>query len=289
MSSLSSGIAAAPKLKQFLDESAEGQHSDISVVRVQIRGVDLVETGRKSGPANGDLTQLDELLVDDPAFLLLRANASGWYLVTWMPEGKVGVSNRMIYASSQSNLKAAVGFGNVVDSLQFSSKEEAFGKGIAQAVEGLSVQDSEPAQEKPAVISKPAPALAPKPALDTKPAPNPKPASVAAQSAPAVTVQQPVGQVPPVVQPKPQGLASSGGGVFVKKLDPRLAMSQSELVHMDLLKQEDDARNEQLQQMRSHFRTYTTPSKPDYDPNNQHANQGGVKQTVAAASGGFHT
>ncbi|KAJ1948674.1 hypothetical protein EC988_005080, partial [Linderina pennispora] len=66
-------------------------------------------------------------------------------------------------------------------------------------------------------------------------------------------------------------------------------MSQSELEHMDLLKQEDDARNEQLQQMRTHFRTYTTPSKPDYDPSNQHANQGGLKQTVAAASGGFHT
>ncbi|ORX67747.1 hypothetical protein DL89DRAFT_259006 [Linderina pennispora] len=253
MSSLSSGIAAAPKLKQFLDESAEGQHSDISVLRVQIRGVDLVETGRKSGPANGDLTQLDELLGDDPA----------WYLVTWMPEGKVGVSNRMIYASSQSKLKAAVGFGNVEDSLQFSSKNEAFGKGISQGAESLSLQGSEPAPEKPAP--------APKPVLASKPAPNPKPTSVAALSAPTATAQRLAGQAPPVVQPKPQGLGSSSG-VFVKKLDPRLAMS-----------------HEQLQQMRTHFRTYTTPSKPDYDPNNQHANQSGLKQTVAAASGGFHT
>ncbi|KAJ1955787.1 hypothetical protein EC988_001693, partial [Linderina pennispora] len=190
MSSLSSGIAAAPKLKQFLDESAEGQHSDISVLRVQIRGVDLVETGRKSGPANGDLTQLDELLGDDPAFLLLRANTSSWYLVTWMPEGKVGVSNRMIYASSQSNLKAAVGFGNVEDSLQFSSKNEAFGKGISQGAEGLSLQGSEPAPEKPAP--------APKPVLASKPAPNPKPTSVAALSAPTATAQRLAGQAPPV-------------------------------------------------------------------------------------------
>ncbi|KAJ1954652.1 hypothetical protein GGI12_005741, partial [Dipsacomyces acuminosporus] len=90
MSSLTSGISATPSLKQFLEESQNGQHGDISVLRVQIRGVDLVETARKRGPANGDLSQLEEYLGNDPAFFLLRANASKWYLITWMPEGKVG-------------------------------------------------------------------------------------------------------------------------------------------------------------------------------------------------------
>ncbi|KAJ1960814.1 Twinfilin-1, partial [Dipsacomyces acuminosporus] len=86
-----------------------------------------------------------------------------------------------------------------------------------------------------------------------------------------------------------QLVGSGQGGVFIKKLDPRLAMSKSELEHVDLLRQEDDARNEQLQQMRTHFRNYTTPSRPDINPNNQHANDRGIKQTMAAASGGFHT
>ncbi|KAJ2815291.1 hypothetical protein FBU31_006979, partial [Coemansia sp. 'formosensis'] len=66
-------------------------------------------------------------------------------------------------------------------------------------------------------------------------------------------------------------------------------MSRSELEHVDLLKQEDDARNEQLEQMRSRLRNFTAPAKPEVNPDNHHANSRGSKQTVAAASGGFHT
>ncbi|KAJ2370556.1 hypothetical protein IW150_004908, partial [Coemansia sp. RSA 2607] len=106
-SSLTSGIAATPKLKQFLEESHAGQHGGVALLRIQIRGEDLVETARKDGPANGDLAQLEGYLGNDPAFFLLRSSPSTWYVITWMPEGKVGVSNRMVYASSQSNLKAA--------------------------------------------------------------------------------------------------------------------------------------------------------------------------------------
>ncbi|KAJ2909158.1 Twinfilin-1, partial [Coemansia aciculifera] len=212
MSTLTSGISATPKLRQFLEETQKGQHADVSVLRIQIRGDDLVETARKTGPANGDLLQLEEYLGNDPAFFLLRATGSQWYVVTWMPEGKVGVSNRMVYASSHSNLKAAVGADNVANTLQFSTVDEALGR-------------------------------------DTTPQ----------------------------------------KGVFVKKIDPRLAMSRSELEHVDLLMQEDDARNEQLEQMRSRLRNFTAPAKPEeLNPDNHHANNRGSKQTVAAASGGFH-
>ncbi|KAJ2373378.1 hypothetical protein H4S02_008877, partial [Coemansia sp. RSA 2611] len=90
MATLTSGISATPKLRQFLEESQQGQHQGVSVLRIQIRGEDLVETARKNGPANGDLLQLEEYLGSDPAFFLLRASAAQWYVVTWMPEGKVG-------------------------------------------------------------------------------------------------------------------------------------------------------------------------------------------------------
>ncbi|KAJ2368486.1 Twinfilin-1, partial [Coemansia sp. RSA 2607] len=96
------------------------------------------------------------------------------------------------------------------------------------------------------------------------------------------------GPPPPVVAPKPQ-ITSQRSGVFVKKIDPRTAMSRSELEHVDMLKQEDEARNEQLEQMRSRLRKHTEPAKPEVNPDNHHTNSRGLKQTVAAASGGFHT
>ncbi|KAJ2220549.1 Twinfilin-1, partial [Coemansia sp. RSA 485] len=276
-------------LAQFLNESHTGQHSQVSLLRVQIRGEDLVETARKNGPANGDLSQLEEYLGNDPAFFLLRASPSSWYVITWMPEGKVGVSNRMVYASSQSNLKAAVGAGNVADSLLFTTVDEAMARdSTAPASAQVSVSTDDYAPQKPASPQQ------------QKPLPGPKPAP-AFQKGP-----------PPAVAPKPQVLStntstttitsgsydnftssrtstSTSTGVFVKKIDPRTAMSRSELEHVDMLKQEDDARNEQLDQMRSRLRKYTEPERPDVNPENHHANSRGLKQTVAAVSGGFHT
>ncbi|KAJ1819289.1 Twinfilin-1 [Coemansia sp. RSA 2675] len=241
MSTLTSGISATPKLRQFLEESQQGQHQGVSVLRIQIRGEDLVETARKNGPANGDLLQLEEYLGSDPAFFLLRASAAQWYVVTWMPEGKVGVSNRMVYASSHSNLKAAVGADCVADTLQFSSVDEALGRD-------------------------------------------------AAVPAPVDTLANRVASATSAVAAEPKdSVVDAQKGVFVKKIDPRLAMSRSELEHVDLLKQEDDARNEQLEQMRSRLRNFTIPAKPEINPDNHHANSRGSKQTVAAASGGFHT
>ncbi|KAJ2129680.1 hypothetical protein IW136_005770, partial [Coemansia sp. RSA 678] len=74
------------------------------------------------------------------------------------------------------------------------------------------------------------------------------------------------------------------------KIDPRLAMSRSELEHVDLLQQEDDARTEQLEQMRTRLHG-RTPVTHDDNQNaaNQHANTAGIKQTTAAVSGGFHS
>ncbi|KAJ2489997.1 Twinfilin-1 [Coemansia sp. RSA 2050] len=302
MSTLTSGISATPKLRQFLEESQQGQHQDVSVLRIQIRGEDLVETARKNGPANGDLLQLEEYLGNDPAFFLLRASAAQWYVVTWMPEGKVGVSNRMVYASSHSNLKAAVGADCVADTLQFSSVDEALGRDTAvpapvntfanSAAPASSAATAEPKDSAvesvlPSSITAGQRTPTPPQELPSQRQPwRPQPTATMLQNR------------PPAVAPKPQSLAqhlpaqtetSAQKGVFVKKIDPRLAMSRSELEHVDLLKQEDDARNEQLEQMRSRLRNFTVPAKPEINPDNHHANSRGSKQTVAAASGGFHT
>ncbi|KAJ2472048.1 Twinfilin-1 [Coemansia sp. RSA 2322] len=284
MSTLTSGISATPKLQQFLEESRQGQHADVAVLRIQIRGEDLVETARKCGPANGDLLQLEEYLGNEPAFFLLRATALLWYVVTWMPEGKVGVSNRMVYAASQSNLKAAVGTSNVADALQFSTVDEALERDSAAAHAHVETAASAARSSDSAVkhralpndvgVGRRSPAL-----CQESPQKEWQPPSSSQQSR------------PPAVAPKPQTLvqpAAGQKGVFVKRIDPRLAMSKSELEHVDLLEQEDEARGEQLEQMRSRLRNFTAPAKPEINPDNHHANSRGSKQTVAAASGGFH-
>ncbi|KAJ2760606.1 Twinfilin-1 [Coemansia sp. BCRC 34490] len=66
-------------------------------------------------------------------------------------------------------------------------------------------------------------------------------------------------------------------------------MSKSELEHMNVLSEEDSARSEQLEQMRLRLRSHAYPAQPLVAPDNHHANTAGQKQTVAAASGGFHT
>ncbi|KAJ2802884.1 Twinfilin-1, partial [Coemansia guatemalensis] len=165
--SLPSGISATRELKQFLDESRAGKHGNVAVVRVQIRGEDLKETARKNGPANGDLTQLEEYLDNGPAFFLLRADTRSWYLATWMPEGKVGVSNRMVYASSQSSLKEAVGEACVAGTLQFTTVDEVLGGDAAEAAiaetETAAPPTSEPASMMVERTSTEAPGVAPKP------------------------------------------------------------------------------------------------------------------------------
>ncbi|KAJ2084933.1 Twinfilin-1, partial [Coemansia sp. RSA 986] len=329
--SLTSGISATPKLQQFLDESRDGQHRDVSVLRVQVRGENLVETARKNGPANGDLSQIEEYLEDIPAFILLRATTSTWYVITWMPEGKVGVHSSMVYASTQSNLKMAVG-DCIEDSLQFGSVDEAFGRDPPAAQPSTAttpttrVAPVEPVASK-AVIP---PAPAPKPAgLEPKHYSSPispsttciqkqqdseQTGSYVAESTRVISATRTVtttttttrttaasAPVASVMTAAPGSYAAQTepsaqrGGVFVKKMDPRLAMSKSELEHMNVLSEEDSARSEQLEQMRSRLRSHASPAQPSVSPSsndsnsNHHTNTAGLKQTVAAASGGFHT
>ncbi|KAJ2317081.1 Twinfilin-1 [Coemansia sp. RSA 2704] len=287
MSSLTSGIAATPELKRFFDEARAGQHREVAVLRVQIRGDDLAETGRKQGTADGDLTQLDEYLDDRVSFLVLRASATSWYVVMWMPEGKVGVSSRMVYAASQSKLKEAVGEGCVQAVLQFSTREEALGGDAAPAADFEATQ----VQSDAALAANGAAAVPETAIAAPRPAVAPKPTGLAASRSFTKTttvthtieyerteqrIEQRASQQAservsaPAVAPKP-------AGVFVKKIDPRLAMSRTELEHVNMLQQEDAAREEQLHQMQTRLRE------------NPHANTSGLKQTEAAVSGGFHS
>ncbi|KAJ2159176.1 Twinfilin-1 [Coemansia sp. RSA 552] len=301
MSSITSGIAATPGLRTFLDEARAGQHRDVAVVRVQIRGEDLVETARKPGTPDGDLAQLEEYLDNGPAFFLLRASASTWYIVMWMPEGKVGVSNRMVYASSQSNLKEAVGEASVAGTLQFTTADEVLGREAPAASSAPTAAPTPMAADTPVPVAvstdKPAPSVAPKPPGLQTTGSFVKKSTVTTtvehervvERTVSRTVEQRSGPHPPAVGPKPQSLGQHRPGVFVKKADPRLAMSQSELEHVDLLKQEDQARSEQLLQMQSRLRAPSERPAPASNPANHHANSMGQKQTVAAASGGFHS
>ncbi|KAJ2846922.1 Twinfilin-1, partial [Coemansia brasiliensis] len=263
MSTLTSGISATPALKQFFEEARAGQHAQVSVLRVQIRGDDLVETGRKNGPANGDLMQLSEYLDERVSFLVLRASLRSWYVVTWMPEGKVSVNNRMVYAASQAKLKEAVGEACVAHMLQFTTRDEALGNEAIAEQAPSAAPDTDPR-----AVSEPskAPFIAPKPT-----------GLVTSRTASKVTMTTTTTTTTQFMQKQ----AQTQRGVFVKKIDPRLAMSGPELQHVELLQQEDDARTEQMAQMQARLNR-TAPENP-------HSNTGGQKQTEAAASGGFHS
>ncbi|KAJ2646483.1 Twinfilin-1 [Coemansia sp. RSA 1250] len=264
MSTLTSGISATPALKQFFEEARAGQHPQVSVLRVQIRGDDLVETGRKNGPANGDLMQLSEYLDERVSFLVLRASLKSWYVVTWMPEGKVSVNNRMVYAASQAKLKEAVGEAYVAQALQFTTRDEVLGN---EAV----------AEQTPPAVFNPEPVTASEP--PKAPAIAPKPTGLVASRTTSTVVTTTTTTTTTLQSTQKQ--AQTQRGVFVKKIDPRLAMSRTELEHVELLQQEDDARTEQMAQMQARLNRTA--------PENLHSNTGGQKQTEAAASGGFHS
>ncbi|PIA16545.1 hypothetical protein COEREDRAFT_15343 [Coemansia reversa NRRL 1564] len=297
--SLPSGISATRELKQFLDESRAGEHAHVAVVRVQIRGDDLKETARKNGPANGDLTQLEEYLDNTPAFFLLRADASSWYVATWMPEGKVGVSNRMVYASSQSSLKEAVGEACIAGTLQFTTVDEVLGGDVEKesvaAIAGTETPAppiSDPASTMVRSTPAEAPGVAPKPAglHITRTFTQTQSTTVARERHEHREEVTEYRSSPPVIGAKPQMLTQkrSQGGTFVRKMDPRLAMSGSELEHVDMLQQEDAARSEQMARMQTRLRAPDAAEKGGA-VENHHANIAGVKETTAAVTGGFHT
>ncbi|KAJ2710219.1 Twinfilin-1 [Coemansia spiralis] len=277
---------ASPALQQFLDEARAGEHQDVAVLRVQIRGDDLVETARKTGTADGDLARLEEYLDDRAALFLLRASSSSWYVVLWMPEGKVGVNSRMVYAASQPLLKEAVGEANVAGTLQFATLEEVFGNdGAAVAA---AATEAAPPTAAPSAAPSTLPSVAPKP-------PGLQASSSFTQTAATrittttTTTTMRYERAESKVEGQVQQQQPARQGVFVKKADPRLAMSKSELEHVDMLQQEDEARSEQLSQAWSRLRSVPASSQPAIDAANHHASSRGIKETAAAASGGFHT
>ncbi|KAJ1919178.1 Twinfilin-1 [Mycoemilia scoparia] len=191
----------------------------------------LIKTAEITGPKDGNFNQILALLTsEEPAFYLLRKDSEKWYLITWMPEGKVPIKDRMIYASSQSALKDALGYTLIADTFQFSRESEITGKEESQS-SNRSYQ---------------------------------------------ATV----------------GLRATSRGVFKSEIDPRLAMSNRELNRLELWQQEDEARDEQMNQIRSHMKKFGVTSITETsgsDLGNHHANSSNHKVTVAAQSGGFHS
>ncbi|KAJ1674617.1 Twinfilin-1, partial [Spiromyces aspiralis] len=230
---------ASSQLKRYIDELRTPGGSDVSVVRVQIDGPSLVKTGEKRGLADGNFMQLLGLLTNElPAFYMLRQDPTKWYLITWMPEGKVPIKDRMVYASSQSALKEAIGYPTIAGTFQFG--KEADITGIDK--EGTAAPSSKVSGQKQIIMV---------------------------------------------------GLNYTARGVFRSEMDPRLAMSDHELTRLEMLHDEDEAREEQMSQIRAHIKRFglTTPSMAttdDYSANH-HINNNKTKITEAAQSGGFHS
>ncbi|KAJ1918273.1 Twinfilin-1 [Tieghemiomyces parasiticus] len=147
MSSLGSGVQASAKLKALLNDLKEGGQPSVLVVKVAIEGsqLELVETKDGTVDAGARYSPIEDLVTEDrPAYFLIRradsassptggsqttANdenrtAGRWCFVTWVPESKVGVRERMLYASSQSALKFAFGFGNIIDTVHLTAMND---------------------------------------------------------------------------------------------------------------------------------------------------------------------
>ncbi|OMJ09770.1 hypothetical protein AYI70_g10739, partial [Smittium culicis] len=188
-------------------------------------------------------TLADFVDLEVPSYLLICNENSKWVLILWMPEGKVNIKDRMMYASTQGQIKQKVGFARLAESLQISEMDElAIACGL-KTPEVSKSQNSTPQSNKIKI------------------------------------------------------------GLSNRTFDPRSAMSQNELQKLQVLQDEDLARNDlesdtamRLKQIslnaKSRFSPASYSSNHSSEPNeplNVHQEYMHLKSTIAAKTGGFHS
>ncbi|KAJ1975371.1 Twinfilin-1 [Dimargaris verticillata] len=126
------------ELQERLVSIRDKQESSTNVLKIIIEGGQFTLAASKEGPvSSGPRYNVLESLVDEakPAYFLIQRDAGKWCFITWVPDGgKVSVRDRMLYASSQSALKFAVGFGCIADTVHLTSMDDIcprFRKGSA--------------------------------------------------------------------------------------------------------------------------------------------------------------
>ncbi|CAG8518048.1 2571_t:CDS:2 [Acaulospora colombiana] len=125
--SSASGIGAAPELVECFAQAVT--QNDLRVIKVSIKNEALVESGKwnKQGDFMSDYAHIVNYVEDNvPAYLLVRldsASGSEWLSISYVPDN-AKVRDKMLYASTQSALKKALGDYRFKDSIFATSKAD---------------------------------------------------------------------------------------------------------------------------------------------------------------------
>ncbi|KAJ1975690.1 Twinfilin-1 [Dimargaris xerosporica] len=125
---MSCQLPVSAALQERLASIRGKQESSANVLKIVIEGGQFTLAASKEGPVDsGPRYSILESLVDEakPAYFLIQRDAGKWCFITWVPDGgRVSVRDRMLYASSQSALKFAVGFGCIADTVHLTSMDD---------------------------------------------------------------------------------------------------------------------------------------------------------------------
>ncbi|KAJ1983702.1 Twinfilin-1 [Dimargaris cristalligena] len=141
MSSLSSGVQVSRDLKELLTDLKEGRRENVLALKIRIQGSEMVLVEQKEGPTSpgARFGPIESMVAEDQAaYFLIRRDDGKWRFVTWIPEpvsfggapggggptGRLSVREKMLYASSQSNLKFTLGFGCVAETVHLTSMND---------------------------------------------------------------------------------------------------------------------------------------------------------------------
>ncbi|PVG02256.1 actin depolymerizing protein [Serendipita vermifera] len=125
--SSASGIGAAPELVECFAQAVT--QNDLRVIKVSILNEALVESGKwsKQGNFMSDYAHIVNYVEDNvPAYLLVRLDSSSgseWLSISYVPD-TAKVRDKMLYASTQSALKKALGDYRFKDSIFATSKAD---------------------------------------------------------------------------------------------------------------------------------------------------------------------
>lgn len=113
----SSGIPVSSSLKETFGRALNG--NDIRLIKSQIENEEIIEITSLGSQGSGedDLSLVSDLLEKEkPCYILYRFELSSpsWILFCYVPD-KAKVKEKMLYASSRSNLKQQLGLNYFVD------------------------------------------------------------------------------------------------------------------------------------------------------------------------------
>ncbi|KJE92756.1 hypothetical protein CAOG_03662 [Capsaspora owczarzaki ATCC 30864] len=124
-SGLASGVAGSSSFESNIAKLKGAKR----IIKVQIVNDAFSDTASVAPTAGKDwredLGKLPALADEEQAcYFFVKEEVGKWLLVTWIPEAKVKVKERMLYASSADGVKKAFGFDSVFEEMHATSKED---------------------------------------------------------------------------------------------------------------------------------------------------------------------